>query len=287
MVQHNQNQSLQGDRSKSLLYMLSGILFVLVLLEKSMGSATSPKLNLPSASDIPQVRDNATQKAHDLIASEPWKNGFSGFKNVSPNDSEIPVVDFDENSPGMKPAKKPEMDESWEEQARNEIDELIPDEEIPVMDTKKSRNIEHVNVYFIKFFGTDNKAQSRLVRVPRLVPTNTDPILYILAELKKGPRPEESSKGVLNAIPDTFSYSKNYKITDGILHLDLSGSFEYGGGPEIIRDRLDQLTHSLVGINDIRAIRFTIDRKKVTSLGGDGIPLPDVMGKRDRRITTL
>lgn len=285
MVQQNQNNPV--DRSKSLLYMLSGILFVLVLLEKSIGSG--PNVKLPNASDLPDVRDKATQKAQDLIANEPWKNGFSGFRNVGAPDSEIPIVEYDPNSFNSRPPHNaiPPTNEMWEEQARNEIDELIPDEEIPVMDSSKSKNIEHVNVYFIKFFGSDNKAQSRLVRVPRLVPAGSDPVIFILNELKKGPRPEESSKGVLNAIPENFSYSKQYSIREGILHLDLGGSFEYGGGPEIIKDRLDQIAHSLVGVGDIRAIRFTLDKKKVSALGGDGIPLPEVFGKRDRKITTL
>lgn len=300
MVQQNQNSQSQ-DKTKSLVYMLSGVLFVLVLLEKSMGTKQNMNFPNPSLSDIPEVSalpheklkkpvERAKEKAKDSFLNESWAKGFAGFKNIGKDSGEIPV--WEEPGSGIQPranSMEGMSDEVWEDSVRSEIDEFLGEEEIPVLHSSgnASTQNEHVNLYFIKFFGSDHKAESRLVGVPRIIPANQDPILFILKELQSGPRPEESSKGVLNALPDNFSYSRDYKIHDGILYLDLKGSFEYGGGPEIIRDRMDQLAHSLVGVNGIRGIKLTIDRKKVSSLGGDGVPLPKVLPKRQRRVTTL
>lgn len=269
--------------------MLSGILFVLVLLEKSM--ATNHRFGIQDISktpniEIPSVDVGIPKKSKDFLKDEPWAKNFEGFKNIGPGqDGEIPIVEI----PHTKlPSASLETNEMWEENVKSEIDELIPDEEIPILDSQKNLSYqEHTNIYFIKFFGSDNKSSSRLVRVPRIIPRGKDPVQFVLEELKKGPRPEESSKGVLNSLPDGFSYSKSYQIQDGILHLDLDSRFEYGGGPEIIQDRMDQLAHSLIGVSGIRGVKITINNKKVSSLGGDGVPLPKVLGKRDRRITTL
>lgn len=296
----------QPDKSHSLVYYLSGVLFVLVLLEKSLSGGDMANPQFANQVAHPRAIESARKTAEDSLDSgkNSWAKGFAGFKNIGRNfgsADEIPVADLpsgkwetnntsgEGQSRSFPTSESPRLtDEAWEIQAEKEINQWIGEDEIPILESgSPAAGDSHVNVYFIKFFGSDNKAESRLVRVPRIVPTGKDPILFVLQELKKGPRPEEKSKGVLNSLPPQFRYSTQYTLKDGILTLDLGEEFEFGGGPQIIKDRMDQIAHSLVGIAGVRGIQFTIERKKVSQLGGDGIPLPPVLGKRDRKITTL
>lgn len=269
------NPQNQPDKSKSLVYLLSGILFVLVLLEKSIGSGTQ----LPTSIPLPPTPQNS-------ITEEGWAKGFAGFKNIGRSEKfdEIPVAEIPKS---LEKIQSPQGD-AWEIQVEDEINQAISDDEIPILSSNDRAVQEgHINIFFIKFFGSDNRAESRLVRVPRVIPSGIDPIHFVLNELKKGPRQEEKSKGVLNALPQNFTYSPQYELKDGILKIDLNESFEFGAGPEILKDRMDQIAHSLIGIAGIRGIQITIEQKKVTTLGGDGVPIPNVLGKRQRKITTL
>ena len=267
----------QNDKPKSLVYLLSGILLILVLFEKSLTQNGLSK---------PPFNTKSTQDKFSLGTD--WKKEIPEFKNINPKSSnsldEIPVLDAPNTT---DEAMHVGDSQNWTDIANKEIEDFIP-EEIPLLeDNSIQTNTGYVNIFFIKFFGNGTKAESRLVKVPRIIPKNKDTVQYILNELKSGPREEEKSKGVLNAIPNQFSFNSNYKIEDGILHLDLSDSIEFGAGPQIIKDRLDQIAYSLIGVKGIRGIKITINHKTVSSLGGDGIPLPVVLGKRDRKVISI
>lgn len=270
-MNHNQN-SQNNDKLQSLVYFLSGLLFALVLLEKSL--STHPPKPANFTKDLPFLYDEKIKEIPQKA-----KERF-GLKNIGKD--EIPILDV------PKELSKEYQNNYDELQALKEVEEFFAGEDIPVVDSNIQTQSPHsVSIYFIKFFGKDSKANSRLVQVQRIVPKNQDPILFILNELKKGPNPEEKAKGVLNALPENFSFSKDYKLNNGILQLDLSSSFEIGGGPQVLKDRLDQLTYSLIGVAGIRAIQITIQNKKVSYLGGDGVPVPEYLTKSDRRVTTL
>ncbi|WCL47950.1 GerMN domain-containing protein [Leptospira sp. GIMC2001] len=242
----------------------------------------TPKIqHLDPSQVVNQAQDN-------FSLGKDWTKGFSEFRNLGKSKNtldEIPNQEIPKPIPIEETDYKPIWDD--EDVAVKELNALVEEDEIPVIDDSSAVASSHVNIYFIKFFGSDNKAESRLVKVPRKLPKGADPIEFTLSELKKGPSAEEKEKGVLNALPTNFSYAKSYKLENGILKIDLGGSFEYGAGPEILKDRMDQIAFSLIGISSIRGIQFTLDQKKVTSLGGDGIPVPIVLSKRDRRVTTL
>ncbi len=259
---------------KSLVYALSGILLVLVLLEKSLVPSQLSKIPL----------DNISSK-EEFSLKEEWSKGVSEFKNIAKNDSEeIPIEEIPKEIEPIPTANY----QNFEDDAQKEIEEFLPDE-LPLHEDSGnlSMDAKYTNIYFIKFFGNGTKADSRLVKVPRNIPSQIDPVKFILNELKKGPKEEEKNKGVLNAIPPQFQFSERYKIQDGILYLNLDESIEMGGGPQIIKDRLDQIAYSLIGVSGIRGIKITINQKNVQSLGGDGIPLPLVLGKRDRKVISL
>ncbi len=265
---HQQNPNLgASDKNQSLVYMLSGVLFVLVLLEKSLTSPQVPQSHKIKPSPVPVVEEEnlrfLTEKAKERL----------GLKNVGKD--EIPTID--------RPFPLTSQDREIEQLRNEALQEL---EELPDIGNSTWQD-PYVSIYFIKFFGKDTKATSRLVKVSRTLPPGRDPVLFVLEELKKGPRPDEKTRGVLNSLPDTFTYSKDYRIQDGILYLDLGSSIEYGGGPQVLRDRLDQISYSLIGVAGIKGIWITIERRKVSFLGGDGVPLPEVLEKTERKITTL
>ena len=243
-----------SEQFKSFLYLLSGILFVLVLLDKGIN-----KKNISEA-----------EMAHP-----------KGFKNIGKNFvDKIETVRQDKNEKVENP--------SSEKLSVNDETEISEDSSIPLFeepDEPASKNIESLYVYFLKFYGKGNKSHSRLARVARESGESTQKnIEIILNELIKGPNAEEKEKGILNAIPSKLLYSKDFVIQDGILRINLNDEFGYGAGPEILKDRIDQLTYSLLQIPEIRGISISIGNKKIHSLGGDGVPIPPVLVRNQRKV---
>ncbi|TGJ98289.1 spore gernimation protein [Leptospira langatensis] len=275
----------ESDKLKSLLYILTGALFVLVLLDKSTGgvSPSGPQAEgtpssffshfktigknspLPPNTQTPgkQSHEQVMDQAEDEILSELLQNGDQPSDDISQGDPSDP-------------------------------DELF----IPVVENpKESRpniggvsRLNHspgeVKLYYLKFFGKGNKSHSRLVEVKRKH-TQGDKVLFILKELTKGPSAEEKTQGVLNALPSKMDYSKEYAVENGILKLSLGPEFEAGAGPELLKDRVDEICYSLLENLDLKGIRLYINGKQVRSLGGVGLPIPEVLTKNPRKIAVL
>ncbi len=242
-----------SEQFKSFLYLLSGVLFALVLLDKGISSKRIPEIEV--------------QKP-------------KGFKNIGKE--LLDKIDV------PKTGNKKITDDEEEVRASNLEEEISEDSSVPLFDDPEISNVknkETIYVYFLKFYGKGNKSHSRLARVSREAGSNsTENIKIILNELVKGPSSEEKEKGILNAIPAKLSFSKEPKLKDGILQLYLSEQFEFGAGPEILRDRLDQLTHSILQLPEIKGVSIFINNKKVSTLGGDGVPVPSIMVKNNRKV---
>ncbi|EQA37951.1 sporulation and spore germination [Leptospira inadai serovar Lyme str. 10] len=269
----------ESEKLKSLLYVLTGILFVLVLLDKSTGagfrSAESggdsgffSKFNTigktipqpPQSTSGKQTHEEVMDQAEDEILSELMQNGGQNWSESESTDSDdlfIPVVDN----------PKAAISESFsEERIHHEPGEI--------------------ELYFLKFYGKGSKSHSRLVQVKRKH-VSGDKVHFILKELSKGPDPDEKRSGVLNALPPKFTYSTEYSVENGILRLSLGSEFETGAGPELLKDRVDQLCYSLLENLKVKGIRLYINGKKVHSLGGVGFPVPDILTKNPRKIAVL
>ena len=144
---------------------------------------------------------------------------------------------------------------------------------------------DSVTIYFLKFYGQGQKSHSRLISVNRTLTDNT--VQSVLDQLINGPTENEKKKGVLSAIPNNILYDRNYTIKNKVLHISFSGKIEYGAGPDLMNDRLDQIIYTLLELEDIDGIKLYIDGKKVSSIGGDGISLPNILTRRERRIMNL
>ncbi len=250
-----------ADKNRSLVYFLLGIFFVLVLIEKSLG--------VPS---------------QGVFAKDQFRNiGKSTFQSKPKTD---PLTD-----------KEWEDDLAWEEEALEPIP--VGDDIIPVVDSGKedhssiekkgfqetkplAEKASYIPVYFLKFYGQGKKSQSQLVKVTREF-SGGDPIPFILTELIKGPNLEEKEKAVLNAIPKKLRFKRGYRIENGILHLSLSSDIEYGGSPEILKDRMDQICFSFIGNFGITGLKIYVEDRKLKSLGGDGLPLPEILVRENRK----
>ena len=158
--------------------------------------------------------------------------------------------------------------------------------------SSESKSLTHssVFIYFLKFYGSGEKSHSRLIKVERKInkiEDQVDEVNLILELLKQGPTELEKSKGVLNSIPDSLLLTENYMIRDGILYLSLNSEFEFGAGPEILQDRIDQLAYSLIDNLKLKGIQLSLNGKKVKQLGGTGLAVPSIITKNQRRIITL
>ncbi len=273
----------ESDKLKSLLYILTGALFVLVLLDKSTGPVKPGSPSSESSSFFsrfntigktnpappPETKGNQSHEqivdaAEDEIIAELMQNGGAGSEEWHQNDSSDPE------------------------------DLFIPVVEDPKMESRNIpgnlQSLKHdpgeIKLYFLKFYGKGNKSHSRLVQVKRKH-TSGDKVQFILKELTKGPLTEEKAQGVLNALPSRLEYSKEYSVENGILKLSLNGEFETGAGPELLKDRVDQVCYSLLENLDLKGIRLYINGKQVRSLGGVGLPIPEVLTKNPRKIAVL
>ncbi|GBF42051.1 sporulation and spore germination [Leptospira ellinghausenii] len=262
---------IQEDKWKSLRYFLGGIFFVLVLIEKSMGFD-------------PKVSGNFFPK--------------QGFRNIG---KQVDKTKFAEPVDPFQ-SETFEDDLNWEEEVFNHsyptnpkstkqtkvIDETIPEitlpeDRFPGAGKRISAEPGYLPVYFLKFYGSGKNSQSQLVKLTREFPGG-DPIVFLFQELTKGPTSTEKSKGVLSALSKKIRMEPNYRLEDGILHISISEELNSGGSMEILKDRLDQITFTYVGNFGIQGVVLYSNGERIRTLGSDGMSLPDVLAKTQRKV---
>ncbi|MCG6168425.1 GerMN domain-containing protein [Leptospira sp. FAT2] len=276
-----------SEKRKNLIFILAGIIFTLVLLDKSTGSGFSISgagfqgfRNIgkfgPESSSSPKGNLNHKEimdQAEDEILGELLQNGDVQTSSENANSIE---EDLDEDNlvPVLEPPITNVLSEKESEHGSAHASVPIPSEK------------GELSLYFLKFYGKGNKSHSRLVKVLRLS-KGGDRVKLILNSLIAGPVSVEKEKGILNSIPQSLRYDSDYEIQNGVLKLSLSGDLERGAGPEILKDRIDQLTYSLMENLPIRGIQLSINGKFVRSLGGEGMPLPSLLTKNPRKIVVF
>ncbi|EQA62893.1 GerMN domain-containing protein [Leptospira alexanderi] len=268
-----------SEKRKNLIFILTGIIFTLVLLDKSTGSGFSLSgtgfqgfRNIGKMSPEFYSKGNLNHKelmdqAEDEILGELLQNGDVQVSSENENS-----IEEDLNEDDLVPVLEPPL-------ASVNFENESPPTPIP---TDKGE----LSLYFLKFYGKGSKSHSRLVKVLRLS-KGGDRVKLILNSLIAGPVSQEKEKGILNSIPQNLHYDGDYRIEEGILKLSLSSDLERGAGPEILKDRIDQLTYSLMENLPIRGIQLRINGKFVRSLGGEGMPLPSLLTKNPRKIVVF
>ncbi len=168
-------------------------------------------------------------------------------------------------------------------------------EESPVLEVVPTNEEVHENdifastetlqgIYFIKFYQVNQNTRSKLVKVQRIVKGSLKKrIKLALKELKTGPKTEELEKGVLTSLPNKFSYNKKFKLIDGVLHISFDESFEKNASKELMQDRIDQLSFTLLEFKEIKGIKLYINETEIRELGKDKLSIPVVINKTNNR----
>jgi len=100
--------------------------------------------------------------------------------------------------------------------------------------------------------------------------------------LLAGPSAAERTVGVGTSIPEGTELL-GLSIDGGIATVDLSRTFESGGGSLSMFSRLAQLTYTLTQFPTVEGVNLRLEGKPVTVFSGEGIILDDPMTRRSFR----
>ncbi|TGL37314.1 GerMN domain-containing protein [Leptospira perdikensis] len=263
---------IQEDKWKSLRYLLGGIFLVLVLIEKSMGFDPKAAGNLIPKQGFRNIGKTQEKtkfaEPSDPFAKETWEDDLNW-------EEEVLTQTFPDTESKQKSRTKL-IDET--------IPEItLPEDRFPGAGKRLQADAGYLPVYFLKFYGTGKNSQSQLVKLSREFPGG-DPIPFLFQELTKGPNAEEKGKGVLSALSKRIRMEPNYRLENGILHISVSEDLSYGGSIEILKDRLDQISFTLVGNFGIKGVILYTNGERIRTLGSDGLTIPEVLAKTQRKV---
>ncbi len=101
-----------------------------------------------------------------------------------------------------------------------------------------------------------------------------------LTELLAGPSAEEGGWGLTSAVPDGVEVL-GVDLADGTATIDLSGSFDDGGGSLSMFLRLAQLVHTATQFPTVGRVALRLDGQPVTTFSAEGIELPPTLTRAD------
>ena len=117
---------------------------------------------------------------------------------------------------------------------------------------------------------------AHLVPVTRTVPNTRAVATAAVRELLSGPAPDET--GLLTMIP-AGSQLLGITIDGNVATVDLTGTFESGGGSASMLGRLAQLVFTATQFPTVDAVRLRLDGKPVDSIGGEGVVVGAGVGR--------
>lgn len=98
--------------------------------------------------------------------------------------------------------------------------------------------------------------------------------------LVRGPTPAERDRGLTSAMPPTLEV-RSVDLQDDILHVNLSSSFETGGGTALMRARLMQLFYTLTQPGQVDGVALSVEGARVHVFSGEGILVDQPWLRRD------
>lgn len=108
----------------------------------------------------------------------------------------------------------------------------------------------------------------KLAVAHRTVPANNAPARAALDALLRGP--VSADGGMTSAIP-TGTTARGVSIGGGTATVDLTGTFESGGGSLSMFSRIAQVVYTMTQFHSVQRVAFRLDGKAVESIGGEGI----------------
>lgn len=112
----------------------------------------------------------------------------------------------------------------------------------------------------------------------RSVPATRSVGAAALQALLAGPSDAEREAGLATSIPEETKLL-GLSIAGGVAAVDLSSDFESRGGGLSLEARLAQVVYTLTQFPSVRAVRFELDGKPLTGLGGEGPVLDHPVGR--------
>ena len=99
-----------------------------------------------------------------------------------------------------------------------------------------------------------------------------------LEALMTGPTGAEESDGLVTAIPDGTTLL-DVSVADGVATVDLSGTFDDGGGSASMLRRVAQVVATLTQFSTIERVAFRLDGEPVETIGGEGVVVDPPIGR--------
>ncbi len=139
-----------------------------------------------------------------------------------------------------------------------------------------------VDIYFVKV----GKSDSKLVKVTRHVDvTNDMKTIYAMLLLINGPDAKDKEKGLSTEIPLPTTIVTIEKKADKY-EVNLSKEFETGGGVATMQTRVNQVVKTM-SQNADKPVYLLIDGKQKTTIGGEGIEIPQPLNPQEGFLTKI
>lgn len=163
----------------------------------------------------------------------------------------------------------PDNDETIFTHKNNQIEEpaFNPPIETTPEPTRTNNPQSTSTLVSIYYTSTTNGA---LKKVTKELPQGQNKLNFAIKELLNGPNFQEKSNGFSSEIPKGTKLL-NLKDEGGIIIIDVSDEFQYGGGTESQYTRIKQLIKTVVGLNLNKPVYLYINGKKAETIGGEGI----------------
>jgi hypothetical protein len=100
-----------------------------------------------------------------------------------------------------------------------------------------------------------------------------------LEELLEGPTADEETEDLVTAIPDGTTLL-DLAVADGVATVDLSGTFDDGGGSASMLGRVAQVVATLTQFPTVDRVAFRLDGEPVETIGGEGVVVDPPIGRK-------
>ncbi|PKQ36902.1 MAG: hypothetical protein CVT59_10465 [Actinobacteria bacterium HGW-Actinobacteria-1] len=140
---------------------------------------------------------------------------------------------------------------------------------LPAEDGSSAETSTPPKPMFVKVYFTRG---DRLGVATRQIPATKAIATAAVRELLKGPNADEKSYGLGTTVPEGTKLL-GVTVTNKVATVDLTGTFESGGGTLSMTMRLTQVVYTLTQFKTIESVRFSLDGKPVSVFSGEGIML--------------
>ncbi len=143
--------------------------------------------------------------------------------------------------------------------------------------TTSAPALTDVLVYFLR--------DEKVAVVRREVADDGAPAQAALQALLEGPNDEEAALGFETTIPDGTALN-GVVIEDGTATVDLTSSYDDGGGTSSITSRLASVVFTLTQFPTVDGVLFELDGEPVTEFSGEGFLLDGPVDRADFEYST-